>query len=59
MTTGGFVAVDGQCAYFSTISAYPLPEGGAAMGIFSVSKSYVGPWSASSETRPGSALRWR
>jgi hypothetical protein len=41
MTSGGFVAVDDQCAYFSTIQAYPLPEGGSGMGIFSVSKSYV------------------
>ena len=41
MTNGGFVAVDDECAYFSTIYAFPLPDGGSAMGIFSVSKSYV------------------
>jgi hypothetical protein len=41
MTSGGFVAVDDQCIYFSTIQAYPPPPGGSGEGIFSVTKSYV------------------
>ena len=41
MTWGGFVAVDGECAYFSTIQAVPPVDGGLGEGIFSVSKSYV------------------
>ncbi len=41
MTSGGFVAVDDECAYISTIEAYPLPDGGSGMGIFSVTKAYA------------------
>jgi len=40
VTLGGFVAVDDECAYFSTIDAYPPVDGGSGMGIFSVSKAY-------------------
>lgn len=41
MIWGGFVGVDDECAYFSTIQAVPPPDGGSAEGIFSVSKSLV------------------
>jgi hypothetical protein len=40
MTSAGFVAVDDECAYYSTIQAYPQVAGGSGMGIFSVSKAY-------------------
>jgi hypothetical protein len=40
MTSAGFVAVDDECAYFSTIQSDPPVDGGSGMGIFSVSKAY-------------------
>ncbi|MGO9837285.1 MAG: hypothetical protein ACLP1X_24085, partial [Polyangiaceae bacterium] len=39
MNSGGFVAVDDECAYFSTIQLFPPVAGGSDMGIFSVSKA--------------------
>ena len=40
MTSAGFVAVDDECVYFSTIQSNPPVEGGSGMGIFSVPKAY-------------------
>jgi hypothetical protein len=41
MMSGGFVAVDDECAYVSSIAPFPPVDAGSGPGIFRVSKSFA------------------